>query len=294
MKVICWGTRGSIPVSGKETSVYGGNTTCIQVILNDETYFIFDAGTGIRVLGNYLLQNSGKINTSLFLTHFHLDHIIGFPFFRPLYTSKTTITIYGPKLTTNELKETINGILARDYFPVDLNYFKANIEFEAIGEDSFKRENAVIKTIYVNHPALTLGYRVEYKGKVFVLLTDHEPYTGFVHTIPTTVGLEKRDPNELEDRVNAFIEGADLLIQDGQFTQQEYQKNKKAWGHGPIEYVIENAARLNVKQVLITHHDPERVDEELEKLNLQMKKLVEEKKLNIKVDFARDYMEIDV
>ncbi len=267
MKIVIWGSRGSVPVPGEKTVKYGGNTTAVQVILENKANILIDAGTGIRLLGNKLTK--GPYEAALLFTHFHLDHLIGFPFFKPFYMADKKFVIIGPKENAKSLRDTIDGILARDYFPVDTSYFKAKLEFIAIGEEKFDLFGAKVESIYLNHPTQTLGYKITEHNKCFAYLTDTEPYWGFIHEVYK--GFRRHnDPMKLEESLDEFVQNCDLLIHDGQYTLEEYKKGKITWGHYPMEEVVKRAIRANVKKVLITHHDPDRSDDELEKIERQL------------------------
>ncbi len=285
MKIIIWGSRGSVPVPGKQTVRYGGNTTSVQIVLDNGGNIIIDAGTGIRSLGNILVK--GNYEAALLFTHFHLDHLVGFPFFKPFYMPDKKFTIIGPKENAKSLRDTIDGILARDYFPVDTNYFKAELEFIAIGEEKFDLFGAKIESIYLNHPTQTLGYKIKENDKCFVYLTDTEPYWGFIHEVYK--GFKRHNnPDKLEEALDEFVKNCDLLIHDGQYTLEEYRSGKITWGHYPMEEVVIRAIRARVKKVLITHHDPDRTDEELEKLERHLRNYAREKGFDGTVGMAKE------
>ncbi|HDI82500.1 MAG TPA: MBL fold metallo-hydrolase [candidate division WOR-3 bacterium] len=275
MKIKLWGTRGSIPSPGKETVKYGGNTTCIQVSLNSGTEIIIDAGTGIRKLGKVLLQNGVK-EIHLFITHSHWDHIQGFPFFVPVYIKGFKIHIYGASPTFDRLVRILSGQMKFLYFPVEYHTLNSEIDYRKIKKRGIEIDGVKITAIRTNHPLETHAFKFEEDGKTFVFMTD----------------------NELDDREKAvvpykehlkFIEGADLLIHDAQYSRAEYE-NYIGWGHSTWESVVEMADEGDVKRVLLTHHDPERSDEALDKIIKDAKEYAKK----TEVDGAMEGMELQL
>jgi phosphoribosyl 1,2-cyclic phosphodiesterase len=174
MLVRCWGSRGSVPVSGKEYMKYGGDTTCIEVVSSSGEILIIDAGTGIRKLGNRL-QREGVSDINIVLTHPHWDHLSGFPFFKPLYRNNCRINVWGPLTTRESLKGLISKTMSPPHFPIQLKDIQADIRFLGIEESNFRIGPFGIKTITISHPNQGAGYRIEEDGKSFVFLTDNEP-----------------------------------------------------------------------------------------------------------------------
>jgi len=253
MIVKFWGVRGSIPCPGPKTVKYGGNTSCIEIILEDiDRRIIIDAGSGIRELGNYLL-NKGLIEKmnkiQIFLTHTHWDHIMGFPFFAPMYVPEVNIQIFGPKASLNEsLEEIVGGQWTYYYFPILHSDLAAKVEYIELKESRYELEDGItLTTKLLIHPISCLGYRFEYKGKSFCTLFDTEPFN---------------DKDEIID----FIKGADLLVHDAQYTKDEYESSKIGWGHSYLEYVLDIGIKAKVKQLAFFHHDPDRTDEQLDRL----------------------------
>ncbi len=279
MNLRLWGVRGSIPVPGPETVEYGGNTSCLELRFDDiDRYIIIDAGSGIRELGNWLMKNEFSrhpIKTQLFISHTHWDHIMGFPFFTPIFLPTTELTVYGPVTYEEDgLDAIIGGQLSYRYFPVRMGELAAKIDYQALQECSMDLGDSIwLTTKYLNHPILCLGYRFEYKGKVFCTAYDTEP---FRNVFPTDPGDPDYDPTVAEEgelaareeneKVWRFLQGADLLIHDCQYTKQEYFTNRLGWGHSYYEWVINCAHKAGIKKVILFHHDPMRSDEELTSL----------------------------
>ncbi len=279
MKVKFWGVRGSIPSPGPQTVRYGGNTVCLELkFQNPRRRIIIDAGSGLRTLGNDLLQNPDKskpFSADLFLTHTHLDHILGLPFFPPIYMAETNLKIYGPLTYEAESLETVlGGQLSYRYFPVRQAELAANIEYIDLTEGRFDLGDGIrLTTKYLNHPLLCLGYRFEYQGKVFCTAYDTEPFHNLFSMDPNDPAYDEVLIREGESaarmenlRMQEFIAGADVLVYDAQYTRQEYEANRIGWGHAPVEDAIEISRGAEVAKLALLHHDPMRTDSQLDAL----------------------------
>lgn len=277
MQVVFWGVRGSIPSPGPDTVEVGGNTSCIEVRY-DEGRLIVDAGTGIKWLGDWLVKNElpkGPIKTHIFLTHTHWDHIMGFPFFTPIFIPGTEINVYSPvNYEDASLESIIGNQLSYRHFPVRQSELSANISYRELREETLELEGGMqVTTKFLNHPVLTLGYRFEYKGKVVVTLYDNEPFRNVFPTDPEDPDYDEEAAREGEqaareenEKIMRFYQDADLLIHDTQYTLKEYLEAKIGWGHTPFEFAINSAHKANVKKLLFFHHDPLRTDAQLSEL----------------------------
>jgi phosphoribosyl 1,2-cyclic phosphodiesterase len=260
MIIRCWGSRGSTPVSGKQYLRYGGNTTCLEIRTNDNQVLIVDAGSGIREAGNSLIEEK-RYNLTLLLTHAHWDHILGFPFFKPIYSSKTNLTIWGCPFTETSIKKMLSPIMAAPNFPVDYENIRAKISYNEICfEKNFKLGSVTITPIALSHPNQGTGYKFEEDGKSFVFLTDNE--LNYKHK----GGLDFKDYLE-------FSRGADLLFHDGEYKEEEY-KLTRGWGHSLYKDVLELALGAEVKKLGLFHHNQERVDDDIDTIVNDCRKII--------------------
>ncbi|MBI2176811.1 MAG: MBL fold metallo-hydrolase [Candidatus Tectomicrobia bacterium] len=200
MRVRFWGTRGSIAKPGPTTLRYGGNTPCIEVETADGTLFILDSGTGIHGLGQELVTSrKPPVKGHLLISHYHWDHIQGFPFFTPLFIPGNDWHVYGPGGMDQQVKTILAGQMTYSYFPISLEEFGAGVHYHNLGEGSFDIEDARITTQYTNHPALTLAFRIEAGGATFVYIPDHEPNSLFsLDGKPGSLPLHLQDRRHVE------------------------------------------------------------------------------------------------
>jgi phosphoribosyl 1,2-cyclic phosphodiesterase/DNA-binding response OmpR family regulator len=259
VRVQFWGTRGSIAKPGPSTARYGGNTSCIEVRSARETLVIIDCGTGAHSLGQKLTSGGAKgLRGHILISHTHWDHIQGIPFFCPLFAPGNEWDIYGPKDLGQSLRETLAGQMQYTYFPVTLDQCRAKIRYHDLVEGTFDIDDIKVSTHYLNHPALTLGYRLEADGATVVYACDHEPHSRLLAT-------GDGDITGQDLRHAEFANGADLLIHDAQYTADEYP-SKVGWGHSSVEYVVNLGRFAQVKKVALTHHDPLRDDDAIDRL----------------------------
>ena len=251
MKVTLWGTRGSLASPGPDTARYGGNTSCVEVLGDDGTVLILDAGTGLRGLGLSLPRSLRRVN--LLLTHLHMDHIQGLGFFGALRNPEMEVHIWGPASTTLDLRSRLTRYLSPPLFPVHLRDLASILFFHEVPQDDFDIGEFHISTALVCHPDPTVGYRIESPHAILTYLPDHEPALGakkFPLSAEWTSGYK-------------LAAGSDILIHDAQFTEDEYE-TRVGWGHSSVPHAFEFAALAGVKSFIPFHHDPSHTDDVLD------------------------------
>jgi phosphoribosyl 1,2-cyclic phosphodiesterase len=302
LSVRIWGDRGSIPCPGKDTVLFGGNTSCLE-IRADEKLVIIDFGTGIKPFGDWLMANDfkkGPIDADIFISHTHWDHIMGFPMFTPLFIPSSRLRIRGPVSYEDEtLEQIIGSQLTYRYWPVRISELSAQIEYSQIKETSLDLGDGLwVTTKYLNHPILCLGYRFEYRGKTIVTAYDNEPFRNLFPTDPEDPSYDEDAAREGEaaakeetEKLLRFFQDADVLIHDSQYTPVAYEKHL-GWGHSSFEHAVNSANKAKVKKLVFFHHDPNRTDEELEKLELAYKKRIAGK-TSMQIMMAREGLVIE-
>lgn len=244
-----WGVRGSIACPGPSTVRYGGNTSCLEVRCGGRL-LIMDAGTGLRALG-VVLASAAPLDLDLFLTHTHFDHVNGLPFFVPMFMKQNTLHLWAGHLKPQyTLKYVLGEMMLAPLFPVPLEVFQAKTQYHdfAAGETLTPRPGIVLKTAPLNHPNKATGYRIEYAGKSICYCTDTEHF-----------------PDRLDRNVVDLARGADILIYDASYTDQEYDKFK-GWGHSTWRAGAEVCDAAGVKTYVIFHHDPGHDDAFMDKV----------------------------
>lgn len=273
-RVRFWGVRGSYPTPGPDTLRYGGNTTCVEVEVGGHT-LILDAGSGIIRLGNDLVRRSkGKpLFISLLITHGHNDHLLGMPFFLPLFEERAHIDFFGPYLGGMNIEQVVTPVMSPPYFPVDIRKLPSHRTFHTISgeeqitwyngdsrptivragvQDTNEAEVSVTARLTNSHPLDgAVIYRIEYTGRVLVFATD----------------VEWRE--QFEPEFITFVEGADVLIHDAQYTPEEYQQAKQGFGHSTIQMATEVAHAARVGKLLLFHHEPTYDDDKLDTIEAE-------------------------
>jgi phosphoribosyl 1,2-cyclic phosphodiesterase len=243
LKIKFWGVRGSIPTPLRENLGFGGNTACVQMESAAGDAFIFDAGSGIRDLGNCMIgEAAGKpLDVHLFISHFHWDHVLGLPFFAPIFNPKNKVTIYSSPYSA-PLKPAMRGVLAGPYFPVDFESLSSHVSLVEVPPGGIQVGSTKVTPFPVGHPQGACGYRVEAAGAAAIYVPDREPGN-----------------QELDQVILDHCQGADVLIHDGQYTPEEYLTHL-GWGHGDWKEAARVARAAHVKHLILFHHDPTHSD----------------------------------
>jgi CheY-like chemotaxis protein/phosphoribosyl 1,2-cyclic phosphodiesterase len=266
MRIRFWGTRGSLATPGPTTLRYGGNTSCVEARANDGTLIVLDCGTGAHRLGQALMAESAQpVRGHLMITHTHWDHIQGFPFFAPVFAAGGEWDLYAPSGLGERLEAVLSAQMQHPYFPVTLSQLSATIRYHDLVEGALTVGGVRVVAQYLNHPALTLGYRLVADGASVVYAVDHEPH---MRDRPDGGGMGspgEASPHAEDTRHVAFLEGADLVIHDAQYTAEEYPE-KVNWGHSSAETAVDYALAAHVRRLALTHHDPTRDDDAVDRL----------------------------
>jgi phosphoribosyl 1,2-cyclic phosphodiesterase len=273
MQIKFWGVRGSTPTPQAENLRYGGNTSCVEVRVGDRIY-IFDCGTGFRVLGRQLQSEFADrpFFAHVFVSHFHWDHIQGMPFFRPLYDNPQSQFAFHSSSRTRTLKQVMAEQMASPYFPVNLNEMRAKHDFYDIESGCLSLEDGIqLHAAWLNHPQGCMGFRLETKEGVFVYATDNEP--GDV---------------EFDKAVRKLAEGADVLIYDAQYLPEEYEARRRGWGHSHWREAVNIVLESGARELVLYHHDPDHNDLCIDKI------LKEARNYYPKVRAASEGLEINI
>jgi phosphoribosyl 1,2-cyclic phosphodiesterase len=266
MIVRFWGARGSIPVSGRDYLRYGGDTTCVEIRTQDDEIIVVDAGSGIRRLGTRLIAEN-RDRFALIFTHAHWDHLMGFPFFKPIYVAGTNIAVYGCPFVQTSIKQMIANIMLPPYFPVNFSDLKADINYHEACDSIFTHHAVQVATIPLSHPNQGIGYKFSENGKTFVFLTDNE--LGYPHP----GGLPYED-------YLAFSYGAEILVHDAEYREEEYGMTR-AWGHSVYKQALQLAIDARVKKFGLFHHNQERSDAAVDEIVADCRRIVKEQKAEL-------------
>ena len=266
MHITCWGSRGSIPVSGKEYIKYGGDTTCIEIRTASDDIIIVDAGTGIRRLGNQLVQEK-RFTYHMIFTHAHWDHLIGFPALKPLFMDHTRLNVYRCPFPGTYMENMLATVMKPPNFPVLYADLRAEIRYIDSCPNAFTIGSVTVESIPLSHPDGGCGYKFTENDRCFVFLTDNELF--FDHP-----GCCSRD-DYME-----FCRGADLLFHDAEYTPSEYE-SKKGWGHSLYTDVLDLAMDAGVHNLGLFHINSERTDDQVDLIVDDCRRIIEEKQSSL-------------
>ena len=259
IEITIWGARGSTPCANREHMYYGGNTSCVQIdIPGNKNFLILDSGSGIRNLGDEILDNNDEVKGRIFITHPHWDHIQGFPFFKPIYIPENKFSVHMPNQLAGGCKEVLAGQMTYTYFPVTTEMLQADITYVTQQPSEFNYEGYSVEYLLSNHPITTAIYKVRIGSNTIIYCPDNEIVPG-----------KNKESNAFYRHLLEFIEGADILMHDGQFNRDIYQ-TKQNWGHSAWEDAVELGEEAGVDKLFIMHHDPASNDDYLQNVEKQM------------------------
>jgi phosphoribosyl 1,2-cyclic phosphodiesterase len=280
------GTRGSIPTPEPGNAVAGGDTSCVEVEAGGSR-LILDAGTGIRRLGATLAGVASGAPMDIFLTHFHWDHVQGLPFFAPLHDPGARVRIFAPCQEDLGVADLLGGRLAPVYFPVPYSAFAAQCTTHALDDGPVESGPFEIHSIRVCHPSNTHGLRVRCGDVVIAYIPDNELGEPGARGLPCLADRGRSTAYASYAALCSFVEGADLLIHDAMFTNDEYA-GKRGWGHSTYGQALRLAQDAGVAELRFFHHDPDRDDVALDAIVADVRRNLERQGSPLRVDAARD------
>ena len=266
-----WGTRGSIPTPGPRTIRYGGNTACVEIRCGS-IIIMLDCGTGAREMGLALQREfEGRpVDVAVFVGHTHWDHIQGFPFFMPAYVPGTRLTIHSLRGSDKSLEKVFTGQMDSSYFPVSVTDLMARLQFVEL-DAVVKLGDATVSHVYLNHPGMAIGFRVDIGKKSVVYISDHEPYR--------RLSGDNEHNRKLDREIDEFARGADLYIREAQYTDEEYP-GKRGWGHSTWSDALESAHEANVNLLALYHHDPMHDDDFIDRVVSECRAAIQHHSMN--------------
>lgn len=294
VRVRFWGVRGEVPVPGPTTVRHGGNTPCVEIRAANQI-IVLDAGTGLRALGRQLLAEHGErpIALTLLLTHTHWDHIQGLPFFAPLYGSHHSVTIVGYEGARQSLMKTLAAQMDSPYFPVPMHEIASSLRVREMRELEFLVGRVPVQATFVNHPGITLAYRISTAAGAIVYMPDHE-ILPFPRERPgsTSATADAGKPRDFVDYKNQllaeFVDGAEVFVCDAQYDAAQYERHI-GQGHSCVDDAVELARLAKAKQLVLFHHDPSHDDEAIDRLAAHARSLA---RGEFAVEAAREGAEI--
>jgi len=295
-RIRLWGVRGSIPVPGKGTVRYGGNTSCVEVRADGEI-IILDAGSGIRLLGLALDKEFGprSMKLTLLISHTHWDHIQGLPFFSPAYNQKNLIRVLGYEGARAGLAKILASQMETPFFPVSIRQLPSHLAIEELKEMQFQVGPVEVRSKFANHPGICVGYRLATSSGSIAYFPDNEPYEELKLLLASRDGISEEEARDFagaeRGKMVDFLQGCDVAIMDTQYTEEEYAKHV-GWGHSSVDSVVSLALDANVGKLVLFHHDPNHDDQMIDKMVEQARAFVARSGKSLEVDAAREGTEI--
>ena len=295
-RIRLWGVRGSIPVPGKSTVRYGGNTSCVEVRADGEI-IILDAGSGIRLLGLALDKEFGprSMKLTLLISHTHWDHIQGLPFFSPAYNQKNLIRVLGYEGARAGLAKILASQMETPFFPVSLRQLPSHLAIEELKEMEFRVGPVEVRSKFANHPGICVGYRLATSSGSIAYFPDNEPYEDLKLLLASRDGISEEEARDFAGAERAkmvdFLQGCDVAMMDTQYTEEEYAKHV-GWGHSSVDSVVSLALDANVGKLVLFHHDPNHDDQMIDKMVEHARAFVAKSGKSLDVDAAREGAEI--
>jgi phosphoribosyl 1,2-cyclic phosphodiesterase/ActR/RegA family two-component response regulator len=295
-RIRLWGVRGSIPVPGKSTVRYGGNTSCVEVRADGEI-IILDAGSGIRLLGLALDKEFGprSMKLTLMISHTHWDHIQGLPFFSPAYDQKNLIRVLGYEGARAGLAKILASQMETPFFPVSLRQLPSHLAIEELKEMEFRVGSVEVRSKFANHPGICVGYRLATSSGSIAYFPDNEPYEELKMLLASRDGITEEEARGFADaergKMVDFLQGCDVAIMDTQYTEEEYAKHV-GWGHSSVDSVVSLALDANVGRLVLFHHDPNHDDQMIDRMVEHARAFVAKSGKSLEVDAAREGAEI--
>jgi phosphoribosyl 1,2-cyclic phosphodiesterase len=256
MRATIWGCRGSLAAPGPDTVRYGGNTSCVEIRLSDDSVVVLDAGTGIRPLGAKLMREGRPDRIDILLTHLHLDHLEGLGFFAPIWERDAEVHVWGPSSPTKSLGQRISMYLSPPLFPIHLREIPANLIFHDVPAEEWRLGPATVLADLINHPGPTVGFRIREDDRVAAYVPDHEPALG-------VDDLATASPEWVSGI--GVAHGADVLFHDSQYTDEEYE-TRVGWGHSTFRHAVQFGLLAKVRRFVMFHHDPTHADDQLDEI----------------------------
>lgn len=278
MHVTFYGVRGSVPAPGAQTARYGGNTSCVEVRLLDGTILALDAGTGLRALGKALVRDGREAKVHLLLSHTHWDHVMGLPFFAPLWKKSNHLIVY--PLANDAQQRFQRNIFDDIHFPVSVNDIPAKVELAKPATEEWRIGSAIVRPIQLNHPGGAQGFRIQDEdGASIAYLTDNE--LNAATAVVTTEALAR------------FSADTDLLIHDSQYVVSD-MPHKLGWGHSLVDDVLSLAELAQPSKLALFHHDPDRTDDALDELGARAKERLSTQAPSVELLVAREGLELEL